>query len=64
MNPHGEIIRHKGLKSLAYLGAPARVWPRAPKASIKNFIIKNKILFRGFAGVRHVDYIGVKNETY
>jgi len=30
---------------------------------IRNFIKKNKILFKGFAGVRHVDYIGVKNEN-
>ena len=39
MSLHGEIIRHKGLKNLAHLGAAVRVWPRAPKASIKNFII-------------------------
>lgn len=30
---------------------------------IISFIKKNKILFKGFAGVRHVDYIGVKNEN-
>ena len=29
--PRGEIGRHKGLKILAHLGVPVRVWPRAPK---------------------------------
>ncbi len=29
--PRGEIGRHKGLKILALLGVPVRVWPRAPK---------------------------------
>ena len=28
--PRGEIGRHKGLKILALLGVPVRVWPRAP----------------------------------
>ena len=28
--PRGEIGRHKGLKILAHLGVPVRVWPRAP----------------------------------
>ena len=31
MCPRGEIGRHKGLKILALLGVPVRVWPRAPK---------------------------------
>ena len=30
MCPRGEIGRHKGLKILAHLGVPVRVWPRAP----------------------------------
>ena len=30
MCPRGEIGRHKGLKILALLGVPVRVWPRAP----------------------------------
>ena len=29
-SPRGEIGRHKGLKILARLGVPVRVWPRAP----------------------------------
>tara|TARA_B100000029_G_scaffold428252_1_gene438073 strand:- start:1691 stop:1855 length:165 start_codon:yes stop_codon:yes gene_type:complete len=29
--PRGEIGRHKGLKILALLGVPVRVWPRAPQ---------------------------------
>ena len=28
MCPRGEIGRHKGLKILALLGVPVRVWPR------------------------------------
>ena len=28
--PRGEIGRHKGLKILALMGVPVRVWPRAP----------------------------------
>ena len=31
MCPRGEIGRHKGLKILALLGVPVRVWPRAPQ---------------------------------
>ena len=34
--PRGEIGRHKGLKILALLGVPVRVWPRAP--NVKKFI--------------------------
>ena len=34
--PRGEIGRHKGLKILALLGVPVRVWPRAPKILIDN----------------------------
>ena len=30
MCPRGEIGRHKGLKILALLGVPVRVWPKAP----------------------------------
>ena len=33
--PRGEIGRHKGLKILALLGVPVRVWPRAPSILIK-----------------------------
>ncbi len=39
--PRGEIGRHKGLKILALLGVPVRVWPRAPKKMIKPFIISD-----------------------
>ena len=53
--PRGEIGRHKGLKILALLGVPVRVWPRAPILKMKkpliisddNFkskLIKKKIL--------------------
>ena len=35
MCPRGEIGRHKGLKILALLGVPVRVWPRAPNLIIK-----------------------------
>ena len=31
--PRGEIGRHKGLKILALLGVPVRVWPRAPASN-------------------------------
>tara|TARA_A100001015_G_scaffold232556_1_gene263462 strand:+ start:2807 stop:2932 length:126 start_codon:yes stop_codon:yes gene_type:complete len=34
--PRGEIGRHKGLKILALLGVPVRVWPRAPIKYDKN----------------------------
>ena len=34
MCPRGEIGRHKGLKILALLGVPVRVWPRAPKRKL------------------------------
>ena len=40
-----------------------KILKRKNITEIKNFIKKNKILFRGFSGVRHVDYIGVKNEN-
>ena len=33
--PRGEIGRHKGLKILALLGVPVRVWPRAPKLKME-----------------------------
>tara|TARA_A100001011_G_scaffold374430_1_gene434917 strand:+ start:801 stop:932 length:132 start_codon:yes stop_codon:yes gene_type:complete len=36
MCPRGEIGRHKGLKILALLGVPVRVWPRAPKIVLYN----------------------------
>ena len=38
-SPRGEIGRHKGLKILALLGVPVRVWPRAP---LMNKIISDK----------------------
>ena len=41
MNSRGEIGRHKGLKILARLGVPVRVWPRAPKL---NYIYLKQIL--------------------
>ena len=34
--PRGEIGRHKGLKILALLGVPVRVWPRAPLINLFN----------------------------
>ncbi len=52
-SPRGEIGRHKGLKILALLGVPVRVWPRAPlmnkiisdinskSKKIKDFLNKN-----------------------
>ena len=41
--PRGEIGRHKGLKILALLGVPVRVWPRAPlKKMNKPQIISDK----------------------
>ena len=42
MCPRGEIGRHKGLKILALLGVPVRVWPRAPKIMNKPIIISDK----------------------
>ena len=39
--PRGEIGRHKGLKILALLGVPVRVWPRAPQLMIKIIADKN-----------------------
>ena len=43
MCPRGEIGRHKGLKILALMGVPVRVWPRAPKNyMIKTIIISDK----------------------
>ena len=45
MCPRGEIGRHKGLKILALLGVPVRVWPRAPQIKMKkNLIISDKNL--------------------
>ena len=41
MCPRGEIGRHKGLKILALLGVPVRVWPRAPAKMIKPLIISD-----------------------
>ena len=41
MCPRGEIGRHKGLKILALLGVPVRVWPRAPQKMIKPKIISD-----------------------
>ena len=35
--PRGEIGRHKGLKILALLGVPVRVWPRAPLENEKTY---------------------------
>ena len=40
--PRGEIGRHKGLKILALLGVPVRVWPRAPQKMNKILIISDK----------------------
>ena len=40
--PRGEIGRHKGLKILALLGVPVRVWPRAPLKMNKPLIISDK----------------------
>ena len=40
--PRGEIGRHKGLKILALLGVPVRVWPRAPLKMIRPIIISDK----------------------
>ena len=41
--PRGEIGRHKGLKILALLGVPVRVWPRAPHLIMsKTTIISDK----------------------
>ncbi len=37
--PRGEIGRHKGLKILALLGVPVRVWPRAPFKKMKKTTI-------------------------
>ena len=37
--PRGEIGRHKGLKILALLGVPVRVWPRAPQSKMSKLII-------------------------
>ena len=42
--PRGEIGRHKGLKILALLGVPVRVWPRAP---LIKYINAMNILFFG-----------------
>ena len=42
--PRGEIGRHKGLKILALLGVPVRVWPRAPKKMNKILLISDKNL--------------------
>ena len=42
MCPRGEIGRHKGLKILALLGVPVRVWPRAPLMSNKIICDRNK----------------------
>ena len=39
--PRGEIGRHKGLKILALLGVPVRVWPRAPLKMKKIQIISD-----------------------
>ena len=45
MCPRGEIGRHKGLKILALLGVPVRVWPRAPlnEKVANHFRYKSKI---------------------
>ena len=46
--PRGEIGRHKGLKILALLGVPVRVWPRAPLLKMNKITIisdKNKKSF-------------------
>ena len=43
--PRGEIGRHKGLKILALLGVPVRVWPRAPK-NMNSQIKKIRNFFR------------------
>ena len=40
--PRGEIGRHSGLKILALLGVPVRVWPRAPFKMKKIQIISDK----------------------
>ena len=42
--PRGEIGRHKGLKILALLGVPVRVWPRAPFKMNKLQIISDNNL--------------------
>ena len=39
MCPRGEIGRHKGLKILALLGVPVRVWPRAPVKKMNKILI-------------------------
>ena len=44
MCPRGEIGRHKGLKILALLGVPVRVWPRAPFKMNKLQIISDNNL--------------------
>ena len=44
MCPRGEIGRHKGLKILALMGVPVRVWPRAPNQKQNfSYLIKQKI---------------------
>jgi NAD+ kinase len=40
--PRGEIGRHKGLKILALMGVPVRVWPRAPLIMNKLIIVSDK----------------------
>ena len=42
MCPRGEIGRHKGLKILALLGVPVRVWPRAPKKMKNIYFVFDK----------------------
>ena len=39
--PRGEIGRHKGLKILALLGVPVRVWPRAPLKMNKILVVSD-----------------------
>ena len=45
MCPRGEIGRHKGLKILALLGVPVRVWPRAPKEKNLSCLLKMFYLY-------------------
>ena len=40
--PRGEIGRHKGLKILALMGVPVRVWPRAPLMIDKVYLVFDK----------------------
>ena len=51
MCPRGEIGRHKGLKILALLGVPVRVWPRAPLNYLKITYAKKVFHFKNFGAL-------------